>query len=262
MQLMKQSQDYFLKYATTEEQRLVVIAASNLKLKEIDKEQAERLIEIIGRWAFYLGQSGKVGSDDILQICKFIRDTYPELTVSEIELSINLSMKGVFGENQFFGVFSPLYISGILNLYKEYRNNQLREVFQRKEKDTPPPPVKKLTQEENKQLMIGVLNTEWEKYKKTGVVDDLFSMIYDLGVRTGRINKDLSKTEEAQKYAVARLIKQRESKSYSIGSLIRETLEHDEITVQRYCRNYAVIELFSKINSIDEFIAGIDISEW
>jgi hypothetical protein len=261
MQLVKPSQNYLIKYIRTDAERQVVEAASNLKLKNLTRGEAERLIEVVGKWGYYLGLIQKLSADDILLLCKFIKNTFPELTVEELELAINLKMKGLFENATYYGQLTPLYISEVLNSYKIYKEENLKEVFQRRDtQELPESP--KLTPEDNYKILVDAILYEWEKYQKNGEVDDLFSIIYSFAIRTGRIDLSTEKSEDAERYATQKLTKDVLNEAETIGDLMKKTLYGDASAARiRYRRNYSVMLLFSKITDIKEFVSGIEVSE-
>jgi len=123
------------KYVHTNEEKELVKACEDVRIKDIKKEDAERLIEVVGKWGFYMGASARQSSEDILLICKFLRDNYEMLTINEINLAINLNLRGSLGNNEFFGHLSPLYISQVLNAYNDYKQEVVKPLIQRKERD-------------------------------------------------------------------------------------------------------------------------------
>lgn len=261
MQLLKQNRDYLIKYATDESERNVVLATANLKMAEMTKEAGEKLIEVVGKWYFYLGLSGKSNPDDIIMLCRFLKDTFPELTVNEIELAIDMKMKGHFTEVDFYGNLTPLYASQIINAYKEYRHEKLKSVFEKKERNTVYE-TPKMSMEENHKLLVDAIQHEWRRFNSTGIVDDLFSFIYDFAVRTGRISEDATKSEAAQAYAMKRIQADSVSEASTIGDIIKKSYTANrEVAEMRYRRNFAVIELFKKINNIEDFISKITLEE-
>ncbi len=165
----------------------MVKACEDVRIKDIKKEDAERLIEVVGKWGFYMGASARQSSEDILLICKFLRDNYEMLTINEINLAINLNLRGSLGNNEFFGHLSPLYISQVLNAYNDYKQEVVKPLIQRKERDsyTPTP---ELTKEENYKMICDAIRYEYAKFKANKGVNDMFSIIYDFMKKSGRLS--------------------------------------------------------------------------
>jgi len=68
-----------------------------------------------------VGLTDKVDDKDIITLTKFTEEAFPNLTIEDIKLAINLSMKGSLDADiECYGNFSPLYISKILNAYLKY----------------------------------------------------------------------------------------------------------------------------------------------
>ena len=74
MQSRKQKVNSLTKYAKNEDEQQIVLALDDVKIKEITREDADRLIEVVGKWGFYMGSSSRLSSDDILLLCKFLKD--------------------------------------------------------------------------------------------------------------------------------------------------------------------------------------------
>lgn len=134
MQSRKQKVNSLTKYAKNDDERQIVQALDDVKIKEITREDADRLIEVVGKWGFYMGSSARLTSDDILLLCKFLKDNYNFLTINEINLAISLNLKGALGRNEYYGNLSPLYMSQVLNAFIEYRKENLQPIFDRKER--------------------------------------------------------------------------------------------------------------------------------
>ena len=59
----------------------MVKACEDVRIKDIKKEDAERLIEVVGKWGFYMGASARQSIKDIMLICKFLLDNYEMITI-------------------------------------------------------------------------------------------------------------------------------------------------------------------------------------
>jgi hypothetical protein len=66
MQSRKQKVNSLIKYVKNEDEKQIVQALDDVKIKEITREDADRLIEVVGKWGFYMGSSARLSSDDIL----------------------------------------------------------------------------------------------------------------------------------------------------------------------------------------------------
>jgi len=251
-----------INYIRTKEEKELIQASEDVKIRDLSKGDAERLIEVVGKWGFYMGTTNRLSSEDIIAICKFLKDSYDYLTVSEISLVLNLNIKGDLGNIEFFGIISPRYMSQVINAYLEYKRENLRDLLDRKYLDE----VSKKsipTKEENHKILCDIIREEYANYKKTQVVNDFFSIVYDYIVKKGYVDFDDNGFEEsAKKYAEYQLTINSLKKATTMGDLLRSAYnKNQDSALQRYMQNYAVIYLFSKIKDIDEFINGINVDE-
>lgn len=246
-------------YIRTNEEKEVVKACEDVRIKEINKTDAERLIEVVGKWGFYMGASSRQSSEDILLLCKFLRDNYSSLTINEINLAINLSLRGSLGKNEFFGHLSPLYISQVLNAYLDYKQEIVKPLIQRKERDsyTSPP---ELTKEENYKMICGAIKNEYRKFKAGRDVNDMFSIIYDFMEKSGRLSTNEELVESARDYASKMVQKLKTKTEKNFGDLIQSS-QSEDAQFKSYYRAYILMDLFSKINDIDAYVSGIKFEE-
>lgn len=261
MQSTKQRANSLINYATTGEEIEIIKALGDIRLKEITKEEADRLIELVGKWAFYMGSTSRLSSDDILMLSKFLKDNYGFLTINEIHLAISLNMKGHLGRIEYYGNLTPLFMSNVLNAYVEHKHECIKPVLERKAKDDLPP-TPKMTDEETLAMTKDAFRLEYAKYKKNGVIDDLFSIIYTFIDKNNRIIQRDGLKEEAFSYAQKMLQRDSVKEAKNLGDLIRNAVNKDDtIRFEKHFQNYIVIDLFSRINNIEEYVSGISINE-
>lgn len=256
MQLRKPNQDYVMKFVRTEQERELVLATFENKLATITKDEANALIELIGKWGYCVGVSNKLAAEDILLICKYLKDEFSSMTLSEIKLAMNLSLKGDI-EVRFYGQLSVMYITMVLKAYRDYKVSQLKDLFERKERHQDVDDNPKLSKKESYDILIHALKEEYNKYVNTNSVDDHFSMIFKHMKKIGviRINDDL--TARAIEYAYKMIEERRIKEATTFGDLLRKSYDHDTLK-RKYCRNYCVQELF-KNESLDSLVAIVDI---
>lgn len=261
MQSRKQKVNSLTKYAKNDDERQIVQALDDVKIKEITREDADRLIEVVGKWGFYMGSSARLTSDDILLLCKFLKDNYNFLTINEINLAISLNLKGALGRNEYYGNLSPLYMSQVLNAFIEYRKENLQPIFDRKERDEIKAPPQ-LNRDELLKMTKDAILLEYSKFKKGEVVDDLFSIVYTYLSKNNRLNT----SEEGKKKAFAFAQKMIASDNYkearNLGDLIRNAVKKDDgLRFDKYYETGIVMDFFSTIDNIDDFVNSININE-
>lgn len=81
----------------------------------------DNLVVVLTMWRNYLGIREQMTIDEISMNVIHIKNNYPDFTLEMINLAIKYSLTGVLDvEVKPFGAFSPLYISSILNQFREY----------------------------------------------------------------------------------------------------------------------------------------------
>lgn len=245
----------------SEEERQIVLALDDVKIKEITREEADRLIEVVGKWGFYMGSSARLSSDDILMLCKFLKDNYNFLTINEINLAISLNLKGALGKIEYYGNLSPLFMSQVLNVYLEHRKENLQPIMERKERDEIKPTVE-LNKEELLKMTKDAFRLEYAKFKKDKVVDDLFSIVYKFLSANKRINPSQESKVRAFAYSQRVLANHKSQEAKNLGDLIRNAVQKDDsLKFEKEYQNGLLIDFFSTIDNIDEYVNGININE-
>lgn len=262
MQLAKPKPSYLSEFVRTKEEAELVEYSSHNKISAITKEEAETLIEIVGKWGFYLGISSKMNSDDILLTCRFIKDTYPNLTLPELNLAMTLNMKGKLGKIEFYGQLSPIYISNLLNAYLDYKRENLKDLMGRAETKPPISETPKMSKEEEHKMIVDAILYEFEKYKQGKQVDDYFSLVYDFMHKTNRLNPSEVVLKNAESHAINCVNRDKTKSVRNIADVLRKAYcQDDESSKKKYIQSYILSELFSKINDINEFVLSVKVDE-
>lgn len=261
MQSRKQKVNSLIKYVKNEDEKQIVQALDDVKIKEITREDADRLIEVVGKWGFYMGSSARLSSDDILLLCKFLKDNYNFLTINEINLAISLNLKGALGKIEYYGNLSPLYMSQVLNAFLEYRKENLQPLLERKDRDDVKP-TPQLNKGELVKMTQDALRLEYSKFIKGEVVDDLFSIVYTYLDKNNKLNLSDDSKRKAFAFAQKMLSNENTRQAKNIGDLIRNAVQKDDtIRFEKYFQNGILMDFFSKIESVDDLVNGVNINE-
>jgi hypothetical protein len=261
MQSRKQKVNSLIKYVKNEDEKQIVQALDDVKIKEITREDADRLIEVVGKWGFYMGSSARLSSDDILLLCKFLKDNYNFLTINEINLAISLNLKGALGKIEYYGNLSPLYMSQVLNAFLEYRKENLQPLLERKDRDDVKP-TPQLNKGELVKMTQDALRLEYSKFIKGEVVDDLFSIVYTYLDKNNKLNPSDDSKRKAFAFAQKMLCNENTRQAKNIGDLIRNAVQKDDtIRFEKYFQNGILMDFFSKIESVDDLVNGVNINE-
>jgi hypothetical protein len=261
MQSRKQKVNSLIKYVKNEDEKQIVQALDDVKIKEITREDADRLIEVVGKWGFYMGSSARLSSDDILLLCKFLKDNYNFLTINEINLAISLNLKGELGRIEYYGNLSPLYMSQVLNSFLEYRKENLQPLLERKDRDDVKP-TPQLNKGELVKMTQDALRLEYSKFIKGEVVDDLFSIVYTYLDKNNKLNPSDDSKRKAFAFAQKMLSNENTRQAKNLGDLIRNAVQKDDtIRFEKYFQNGILMDFFSKIESVDDLVNSVNINE-
>jgi len=210
MQLTKQKS--YMELANTDEQRVLIsVLFANKPISAYKKDEMGAIIDIIGKWRYLVGVNSTLEPIELVALTDFIQLNYGNLNIQEINLAINLSLKGVLDvDNKPYGSFSALYISNILNAYLDYKIKIIKEIRQieyekeekqlLEEKSTPPPAETQASD------MRDILKNAFIIYDKDRFFADPFFLIYNFLKKKGVFSKFSKETIEniknkAKKYA-------------------------------------------------------------
>lgn len=90
------------------------------------------LIDIVGKWRYYIGIKEDLSKEEIFMNVTFIRENFGELNLVDVNEAINLSLKGNLDVDiEHYQNFTPFYISKILVAYKKYRSDLIVTIRQK-----------------------------------------------------------------------------------------------------------------------------------
>jgi len=121
-----------LEFCQTKEQHDLVKSISGSVA--ISQSNIEDLLKVVSQWRMMIGISDKDFSEEIALNTKFIYQNFAHLTIAEIQLAYNLSILGKLDNVEFYGTFSPMYISKVLNSNINNRKMKLADSIRKKEK--------------------------------------------------------------------------------------------------------------------------------
>jgi hypothetical protein len=262
----KRLKDYLIEVVTTENEIRFISAISNPKIGELSTiDTKDRLIDILAKWRWMSGvnttnQDENEIAHEMALICKFIINNYPNITLDEISLSIDLSLTNKLEcDVRTFNVFSPMYVSRILNAYIEYKNGTFNDLMRKKHdleekrnKDKEP------TDKEKMDSMIETIEHFYDKFKNGEEIEDYFNILYNYFRKKNIINPDKNTINEAMAHGLEK--SKTHVKTY-FDDFLRGKRVSDDYFQKRYARNYCVKKLF-EIKSIDELISEVKITDF
>ncbi len=264
--LQKKQENTLISFVQNQEEYNFNLAFYNKTIKQYsNNEHIDTLIDLLAKWRWMSGVSSiNQDEDEIAQelalISKFIITNYNSLTLEEISLAIDLSLTDKLDVDvRTFNTFTPMYVSRILNAYKEYKFelfNKLKEreiiAKQKIEKE------KKLSPQEKMDATIDLIYYFYEQYNSSGDVNDLFNTIYNFLKRTDNIEIDKQLIDEAMAYGNEKA-NALFNKHYDV--LFNKNKFDTDYWQKHHARNYCVGKLFSKIK-IEDLISKIKIEDF
>jgi hypothetical protein len=234
-------------------------------LGKIQKEGMDKLIDTLAKWRWMSGintnnQDDNEVARELVLLSQFITKNYPQITIEEIDLAIDLSLTDKLDVDvRTFNSFSPMYVSRILNGYIEYRRRLYNDIYTRKVREEEIKEMeRKPTPQEERDSTIDIIRHFHKQYKSFGEIDDVFNILYNYFRKTKRLNPSKETIEEAIKYG--KIKSEEHINSYFADVLLKERPDKKQLE-NRYARNYCVCKFFDSIN-LEEFLSKIEISEF
>lgn len=234
----------------TEEENKLVLSQYGSKIAELENPNA--LMELLGKWRYYVGIKQDPTPEEFIIISKFIRSNFGDLTLDEIDLAIELSVMGKLNiDNVAYNQFSVLYVVNILNSYKEYRHINMLKILDVREKELiKEREANRYTPEYKLNNMKQLFIDQYAEFKEKGAIFDYFNSCYNYLKKNNYLIIDKQTKEEAVEYGKHTIIKEKDSKIglYLIKAYTKEEME------KVYMRNYCVQKFFNTITDINEFV--------
>lgn len=234
----------------TEEENKLVLSQYGSKIAELENPNA--LMELLGKWRYYVGIKQDPTPEEFIIISKFIRSNFGDLTLDEIDLAIELSVMGKLNiDNVAYNQFSVLYVVNILNSYKEYRHINMLKILDVREKELiKEREANRYTPEYKLNNMKQLFIDQYAEFKEKGAIFDYFNSCYNYLKKNNYLIIDKQTKEEAVEYGKRTIKKEKDSK---IGLYLIKTYTKEEME-KVYMRNYCVQKFFNTITDINEFV--------
>jgi hypothetical protein len=234
-------------------------------IHESHKYDIDNLIGVLGKWRWMSGVNDTNQDEDeiakeLILIAKFVNKNYSELRIDEISLAIDMSLTNKLDVDvRTFNIFSPMYVSRILNAYVEYRKKTYEIIMDRKRSlDSKRMVEKKPSPEENMEAIKELIIYFWEQYQKENIVKDYFNTLYRYFRRTNQIILTKEEIENAQKYA-----RQKASQELNdiMGINFGEKKSRESIE-KGLARNYCVQLLFDKSENVEKVLEKVSLNHF
>lgn len=262
----KRLKDYLIEVVSTENEARFVTAISKAKIGELSTtDTKDRLIDILAKWRWMSGvnttnQDENEIAHEMALICKFIINNYPQITLDEISLCIDLSLTNKLDcDVRTFNVFSPMYVSRILNAYIDYKNSTYNDLMRKKHHlEEKINKEKEPTDKEKMDGTIELIEYFYGKFQENEEIDDYFGVLYSYFRKKNIINPNKEMIEKAMTYG---LEKSKNYVSNYFDDFIKGKKVKDEYFQKRFARNYCVQKLF-ETKSLNELISEVKITDF
>jgi len=234
----------------TEEDNKLVLSQYGVKISQLENPNA--LIELLGKWRYYVGIKQDPTPEEFIIISKFIKNNFSDLTLEEIDLAIELSVMGKLNmDNIAYNQFSVLYVTNILNSYKEYRHINMLKILDVREKELiRERELNRYTPEYKMQNMKQLFIDQYAEFKEKGVIFDYFNSCYNFLKKNNYLIIDKQMRDDAVQYGKNAVVQDKDSK---IGLYLIKTYTKDEME-KVHMRNYCVQKFFETIIDINDFL--------
>lgn len=266
MQLTKQSSSISLEIPSLNKAQVKIydIFTNQPPIREIStNDQLAPLIDVIGKWRFYLGIKEEPSKQEMIINTNFVRENFGALRIGDIHEAINLSVAGKLDcDNEAYNNFSPLYIGRILNAYNEYRNQIIGQV-KRQISIQESKKASELSQDEKNKLWKTAFLSAWNIVKSGGFFEDYGHSWYDYLKKNKLVTNSKELTEKALEYAKKRILEEKPN-AKSLRDFVNEvyTPRVDENEMKnRYARFFVVNFWLQSIEKGEEYVQEIKIDD-
>jgi hypothetical protein len=265
-QLTKQSSSISLEIPSLNKAQVKIydIFTNQPPIREIStNDELAPLIDVIGKWRFYLGIKEEPSKQEMIINTNFVRENFGALRIGDIHEAINLSVAGKLDcDNEAYNNFSPLYIGRILNAYNEYRNQIIGQV-KRQISIQESKKASELTQDEKNELWRTSFISAWNIVKSGGFFEDYGHSWYDYIKKNKLVTNSKELTENALEYAKKRVSEEKPN-AKSLRDFVNEvhTPRVNEVEMKnRYARFYVVNYWLQNIQKGEEYVHQIKIDD-
>jgi len=218
--------------------------------------QFQNLHKLIVKWSVLCGVKPLPLDEEIRLFVEYIAEHFYRLSLLEIDNAFNLATSGTLNVNaEHYQSFNVIYISKIINAYKDYKGKfilEYQELIEKTEEKEP-------TEEERHELMLNAILDGFDKYKEEKYYNDFGYITYDFLDKLEVIQLDTPTKNQILQEARVKCemeIKERGQKEsdfqekQKISTLLREVMTnesggHPEIV--RVCKNLGLVRFYDII---------------
>jgi hypothetical protein len=152
-----------------------------------------------------------------------------------------------------------MYVSRILNAYKEYKKPIIKDILERKEKAIKDKELEKVyTPNEKMDSMVDLIKYFYEENTNKGYISDHFTTLYNYFRKTNMLKSVPNLISEAKEYGK---IKAQEHINDYFADFLSNDKPNIELLQKRFARNYCVQWFFNN-NDINSILAMVNINHF
>jgi len=259
-QLKKQTESTIL--TLNEDDQKIAFAHFEKKIREFQNADYQNLHKLLLKWGKFIGLKEAPTPKEMFMLVVFVKENFIDVSLQEITNAFNMACAGKLDINvEHYNSFSPIYISKILNAYKENKRLVMHRLYEAEQNAINQEKEKPLTPEQLDQKNTENALVVFQRYQEDGRIPDYGFMIYDF-----LVSKKLIKFNKEEK---TEILKRAKEMSLSDGqrhlqkriqpelkSQIQETLDkianHDKEksdVVLKYCKNIGLSKYFDSLIS-------------
>lgn len=239
------------------------------KIRQFDGNDLINLSKCLQGCAFDVGIKDPIEQSNLVRITEFIQRNYTDLSIEQISLAFEMALTGKLDLDQkdleHYQQFSMLYISKILNSFKEKQHNEIKNY------KMIPKQIQNIeeTEQQYHDRNIAYCISAFEQFKKSGEFKDLDNLVFKYLWKRKVISFTTEQINKFQKQALKNWISELAKASISAGSvelpgimikirdLQNEKLsESDKKVIAIKARYLAINEAFTNYIEMD-----VDLSE-
>ena len=243
-----------------EDDQKVAFAHFEKKIREFHNEDFQNLHKLLLKWGKFIGLKEAPDDESMFMLVVFVKENFIDVSLSEITNAFNMACAGKLNVNvEHYNSFSPIYISKIINAYKENKRMVMHRLYEAEQNAIKKENEKPLTPEQLEQKNTENALTVFQHYQQDGRIPDYGFMIYDFLVskKLIKFNKE-EKTEiltRAKEMAVSdgqRHLKGdlKPDLKVQIEATLQKIQNHDKEksdVVLKYCKNIGLSKYFDSL---------------
>jgi len=243
------------KWIANDKELAIATTLAEKRIGRFDSKDMAELVGLMAKWKLMLGSNTEATEQELIFVCQFIYDEFPQLTLTDVKMCMNMVISGKL-DVSFVSTksLSANYVSKCLNVYEDYKAETINRIAQNKEKlllreeiDNPKPVSAADKMNIFKEYFINV----YKGYKDKQVVDDRGGFTYKWLKHVGLIMATQQNITDAMNYANDRYILERNQNFSLFTKAIEKDVPINEKEIKkRFAREYLIANVFDKYSFV------------